>query len=95
MFKVLGNDGREYGPVDAAVLRQWIGEGRAGAATQIRENDAAAWQPLASHTSFADLFQSSPPPGSAGDRRLPPAVRIIAVAMLAAGLFILLRQLST
>lgn len=95
MFKVLGNDGREYGPVDAAVLRQWIHEGRAGAGTQIRETDATTWQPLQSHASFADLFQSPAPPVSAGSRGLPLAVRIIGVATLAAGLFILLRQIGT
>lgn len=95
MFKVLGNDGREYGPVDAAVLRQWIHEGRAGASTKIREPDATTWQPLQAHASFADLFQSPAPPVSAGGRGFPPAVRIVGVATLAAGLFILLRQMGT
>ena len=31
MYKILGGDGKEYGPVLADTLRQWVREGRANA----------------------------------------------------------------
>ena len=46
MYKILGGDGREYGPVTAETLRQWISEGRANALTQIKPEGATAWQAL-------------------------------------------------
>jgi hypothetical protein len=36
MYTVIGADGREYGPVDVAKVRQWIGEGRVNGSTRIR-----------------------------------------------------------
>ena len=36
MFKILGSDGKEYGPVTDGQLRQWIAEGRAGGQTRVK-----------------------------------------------------------
>ncbi len=36
MYRVLGADGKEYGPVTGEVLRHWITEGRANAHTKAR-----------------------------------------------------------
>ena len=41
MYKIIGIDGREYGPVSAGQLRQWIVEGRANAQTQALAPGAA------------------------------------------------------
>lgn len=46
MFKIIGADGREYGPVSADQLRQWITEGRVNADTQVLPEDGAGWKPL-------------------------------------------------
>jgi uncharacterized membrane protein len=56
MYKILGGDGKEYGPVTADTLRQWITEGRANALTQIKPEGATAWQALSSLPELADLF---------------------------------------
>lgn len=56
MYKILGGDGKEYGPIPAATLRQWISEGRANAETQVLAEGAASWQPLGSVAEFADLL---------------------------------------
>ena len=69
MYKILGGDGREYGPVSAETLRQWINEGRANALTQIKPEGATAWQALSSLPELADLFSASlagPPLSGAG-----------------------------
>ncbi len=56
MYKILGGDGREYGPVSAETLRQWINEGRANALTQIKPEGATAWQALSSLPELAGTF---------------------------------------
>ena len=56
MYRVLGADGKEYGPVNGEVLRQWITEGRAHALTRVLPEGGAEWQTLASVPEFQDLF---------------------------------------
>jgi hypothetical protein len=65
MYKILGGDGKEYGPVPAEALRQWVLEGRANAQTQVRVGEDLNWQPLAALPEMADLFKIAPPPMSA------------------------------
>jgi uncharacterized membrane protein len=69
MYKMLGGDGREYGPVSAEQLHQWMVEGRANAQTQIQPEGATGWQPLGSIPEFAGTTASSavpPMPASPG-----------------------------
>ena len=62
MFKILGSDGKEYGPVSADALRQWVQQGRANGQTPIQPTGATDWKPLASFPEFAPIF-AAPPPG--------------------------------
>ena len=62
MYRVLGADGKEYGPVSGEVLRQWIAEGRAYAQTKVKPEDGADWQTLASVPEFGASFAA--PPGA-------------------------------
>lgn len=79
MFTILGSDGKEYGPISADQLGQWIREGRAGGFTQIRREGEVEWSLLRSAPEFADVFQTPPMAGNAGDSRaLPPVVRLFA-----------------
>jgi len=39
-----GGDGKEYGPVSAEQLRQWLAEGRANAQTQVRLAEGGSYQ---------------------------------------------------
>jgi thiol:disulfide interchange protein len=64
MYRIVGADGRQYGPVTGEVLRRWIAEGRASGQTLTQAEGAPAWQPLASFPEFADV--SAPPPLVAG-----------------------------
>src|SRR5882672_11275448 len=59
MYKVIGADGREYGPVSAEQVRQWIADGRANAQTLIQGEDSTEWKPLAN---FPELVPSAVPP---------------------------------
>ena len=56
MYRIIGADGREYGPISADQLRQWIGEGRANATTNVLPEGAPEWKPLGSLPEFSMLF---------------------------------------
>lgn len=60
MYKVIGADQKEYGPISAQQLRQWIAEGRANAATMIRPEGATEWKPLSAFPEFSTAAAPSP-----------------------------------
>lgn len=93
MFKILGSDGTEYGPVTADQLRQWIREGRAGGQTQVKPEGAGGWMPLNSVPEFADVFRAPPMIGSSQPGSMPPVVKVIAFVMLTVAVVSLLRFL--
>jgi len=63
MYKIRGADGKEYGPVTAEQLCQWIAEGRAQAQTQVQAESGAEWKPLSAFPEFtAALAAKAPPP---------------------------------
>lgn len=60
-YKIIGGDGKEYGPVSDLQLRRWIGDGRADRATMIRteaEGDApqGSWTALGQIPAFINCF---------------------------------------
>ena len=61
MYRILGADGREYGPVSADQLRRWVAEGRANGQTGARAEGAAVWTPLAQLPEFYSLFTAARP----------------------------------
>jgi hypothetical protein len=66
MYHIIGSDGREYGPVTAEQLREWIGQGRANAQTQVRVEGETAWRPLSDYPEFGvAAIPSTPVPGYA------------------------------
>jgi hypothetical protein len=64
MYRIIGADQKEYGPVSADQVRQWIAEGRAGGASLVRPEGATDWQPLSAFPEFADALASASPAGS-------------------------------
>lgn len=60
MYKIVGADGKEYGPVTAEQLKQWITEGRANAQTRVLAEGAVEWKFLGLFPEFA-AAQSVPP----------------------------------
>ena len=53
MYRIIGADGREYGPITADQVGEWIAEGRANAQTIARAEGAAQWKPLIEYLEFA------------------------------------------
>jgi Domain of unknown function (DUF4190)/GYF domain 2 len=56
MYRIVGVDGRPYGPVSVEQLRQWVAEGRANAQTQTLAEGATEWKPLGLQPEFAGHF---------------------------------------
>lgn len=67
MYKIIGADQQEYGPVSAEQLRQWITEGRVNGQTKALAEGATEWRTLADLPEFADIFKAKvqPPPALA------------------------------
>lgn len=69
MYKVIGGDQKQYGPVTAEEVRQWIADGRLNAQSVAWAEGATDWKPLGSFPEFADALRANatlhPPLGAA------------------------------
>jgi TM2 domain-containing membrane protein YozV len=70
-YRIIGVDGRQYGPVTTEELRGWISAGRANGATLAQPEGSTDWKPLGNCPEFATLTPSPalPPLTSAADPR--------------------------
>ena len=68
-YKIIGGDGKEYGPVSLNQLKSWIGEGRIDGEIQVMRSDQSTWGPAASLPELGLGTQPSapapPPPAAA------------------------------
>ena len=62
MYKIIGADGRMYGPVTPEQLRQWMVEGRANSRTLTQPAGSTDWKPLAEFPEFSPTPPIQPPP---------------------------------
>jgi len=61
MYKVVGVDGQQYGPVNAEEIRRWIAENRVNPQTLLHLEGSSDWKPLASFPEFASELKAVPP----------------------------------
>ena len=76
MYRIIGADGREYGPVSRETLLQWIAESRANAQSQVRAEGGSGWQPLGSLAEFAPAFSSFSSGATSAQARPPVAAYV-------------------
>ena len=85
MYKLIGTDGRMYGPVTPEQLRQWVTEGRANAQTLVQPVGSPDWKPLAE---FPELvpppLPSNLPPRVVGSPRTNP-LAVVSLVLGAVG----------
>lgn len=62
MYKIIGTDGRQYGPIGAEEIRRWLAENRVNAQTLVQADGVPEWKPSISFSEFASEFKSAPPP---------------------------------
>jgi hypothetical protein len=92
MYKIIGADQKEYGPVTADQLRQWLAEGRVNPQTQVLPEGATEWTTLGALPEFATASSAAPPtlpsfpaPASAAAALVAgPAIGLIVTAILGA-----------
>jgi hypothetical protein len=96
MYKIIGGDGNEYGPVDLKQIQQWIQDGRAGAQTKVQLEGSTDWKALGEVPELAALLGSgasdsapptfTPAPASGSGEALQmvqgPAIGLIVTAAL-------------
>ena len=67
MYRILGADKKEYGPVNAEAVAKWIAERRANAQTLVQAEGGAEWRPLSAFPEFSAALET-------GAKPLPPPV---------------------
>lgn len=60
-YRIVGNDGKTYGPVSAEQIRLWITQRRADQRTPVLAEDAGDWNVLGLRPEFAADFSTPPP----------------------------------
>jgi hypothetical protein len=88
MYKILGTDNKEYGPVSAEQLRQWILQGRANRNTLVQAEGATSWKPLSLFPEFSATLGSVAPtqPAPAPIQVVSDGTNGLAVASLVSGI---------
>ena len=67
MYKIIGQDGKEYGPITAGQMRRWISENRVESRTPVFADGAKDWTFAGLLPEFAALF-------SIGAPQVPPTI---------------------
>jgi len=64
LYKIIGGDRKEYGPVTAEEVGRWLTEGRLNAQSQVRLEGTQEWKPLSAFTDLARALglETTPPP---------------------------------
>lgn len=70
IYKIIGNDGLEYGPLTSGQIRQWIAEGRIESRTPVFVDGAADWNFIGLLPEFTSYFAA--PPGTPPTIAPPP-----------------------
>lgn len=91
-YRVMGEDGQDYGPVDAKQIRIWVAEQRLERKTPIKSGDMKDWDFLGSLPEFADLFAPPAPPKP--KRRLPKLPLAMAAALVAGLVWLALKKFN-
>ncbi len=61
MYKIIGTDGKEYGPISAEQIRLWISENRVERQTPVFADGAKDWNFLGLLPEFAGYFSGAMP----------------------------------
>jgi TM2 domain-containing membrane protein YozV len=79
MYKIIGADGQQYGPISLEQMRRWIAENRVNAQSLVQPEGAQEWKPLSTFPELAPDPKSTAPPGPA----VPPTIGAVAPTLAA------------
>jgi hypothetical protein len=61
-YIIIGGDQKEYGPISADVVREWVTLGRVSAQTKVKAEGETEWKMLSDFPEFHDLLKNPAPP---------------------------------
>jgi hypothetical protein len=85
-YTIIGGDGKAYGPITEAQLRQWIADGRANAQSKALAEGATDWKLLSEFPEFFDVLKSTAPPAVHVAATPAPKTSGLAVTALVLGI---------
>ena len=83
MYRIIGSDDKEYGPVSADQVRQWLREGRLNRTSRIKPDGSTEWKAIGALPEFDDAFP--PLPGIPPRPGAPTETSGLAIASLVCG----------
>src|SRR5579859_2784940 len=94
MYKIIGADGKEYGPITLEQFRVWVTQSRVNPQTQVKPEGAAEWSFAGDIPELKTLFAAAgsgaaiPPLGafSPGSASLTPPATGLAITSLVLGI---------
>ncbi len=72
MYRVIGINGQQFGPVAADQIRRWLAENRLNAQSLVQTEGSPDWKPLSAFAEFAAELNAVPPPPLATPATTPP-----------------------
>jgi hypothetical protein len=58
MYRIIGGDQQEYGPITSDDLRRWIGEGRLSEQSLVQAEGSGEWRPLSAFPEFTEALRA-------------------------------------
>lgn len=85
MYKIIGADQKEYGPISTDQIRQWISEGRVNVETRACAEGSTDWKPLGMFPDFASVSPGSTPSGAPAVEKPPGAIKVFGILNIVFG----------
>src|SRR5262245_4604771 len=83
MYKVIGSDGKEYGPVGVDQIREWLAQGRLNANSRVLAEGTTEWKALSDFPELRNLGGGSAAGGVSPESQVRgPAIGLIVTAAL-------------
>ena len=73
MYKIIGADQKEYGPITAEQMAEWISQGRANQGTMAMVDGGTGWKPLVQFPEFSAALAAKNPPVFSGNMPFQPS----------------------
>jgi hypothetical protein len=93
-YKIIGSDGKEYGPVTLADIKTWIAHKRVGPQTQVSKSDSSSWSTAANFPELGLTDSAGPVSASTPEARTSDDPAAAATARSGASWFYWLAGLS-
>ena len=78
-YRIIGDDGVEYGPADLDALRQWAAQGRVSPLTMVKRSDSGRWAHAENYEELAGFLPRVAPPPPAPEPGAPPILQSPAI----------------